>query len=154
MATLPRIINAVYPNFVDLAGGQANCMWSAADQSDAGDGPFGGLMSATQAMSNCGVFAVVQQVRGLHSATPASGSYPTVSDQAVMYVQSAQSSGQIVIPGPVNALFPSGNDRADLDNPLVVAWFSAASSVLGDSYGNPWTSLVEVRRRKIRITRT
>lgn len=154
MATLPRIVNAVFPNFVDLGGGQANCMWTSADQSDAGPGPYAGILSATQNMSNCLVFASVQQVRSLVSGTATTGAYPTVSDQIVMYVQSAQSSGQIVIPGPVDGLFVGGSSNAALDNPLVEAWWGEAQSVLGDSYGNPWTTLVEARRRKIRITRT
>ncbi len=154
MATLPRLVNAFFPNFVDVLGGQANCMWSSANQGDAGFGPYAGLAGATQVLSCAGVFAGVSQTRALVSAPPIVGTYGTVSDQVVMFVQSAETSGQLVIPAPIDSIFTSDHQTVDLENGDVVAWFSAVSSVLGDSYGNPWTSLKSGRRRKLRITRT
>jgi len=149
MATLPRLVNAWFPNFVDVLGGQANPMWCTADQSDAGFGPFAGLASATQALSVAGLFAGVTQVRGIVGATPVAGVYGTVTDQVVFGVTSVARQGQLAIPAPVDTIFKPDNVTVDLDNGDVQAWFTAVSSVLGDSYGNPWTGLVWGQRRKI-----
>ena len=59
MGTLPKLVNAFFPNFVDIMGGQANPMYVAADQGDGGMGPFSSLVLATQNMSCAGIFAGV-----------------------------------------------------------------------------------------------
>lgn len=154
MAVLPRLANAFFPNFLDTMGGQANPMWCAADQSDAGLGPYGGLVTATQALSVAGVFAGVLQSRSMISATPVAGVYGTVSDQVVFGVVSSARQGQLAIPAPIDTIFMSDNVTVDLDNTLVQAWWSEVQGVLGDSYGNAWTQLAWGQRRKIRILGT
>jgi len=149
MATLPRLVNAWFPNFVDVLGGQSNPMWTLADQSDGGFGPMSGLAGATQALSVAALFAGVLQARGIVGGTPSPGVYGTVTDQVIFGVQSVARQGQLAIPAPVDTIFQADNVTVDLTNPLVTAWFSSASSVLGDSYGNPWTTLVWGQRRKI-----
>jgi len=154
MATLPRLVNAFFPNFVDLAGGQANCMWTGADQGDAGLGPFDAIVAPTQALSVAGLFAGVNQNRSLITATASTGPYSTVSDQVVFFVRSESSTGQLAIPAPVDSIFLSDGVTVDLENGLVASWWSSVQGVLGDSYGNPWTNLSSGRRRKIRLARS
>jgi hypothetical protein len=154
VAALPRLVNAFFPNFVDVSGGQANCMWTGADQSDSGLGAYSAVAAAAQALSVAGLFAGVIQTRSILGATPTSGDYPTVSDQVVFFVQSESSSGQIAVPAPVSGIFLSDNVTVDLENSLVTAWWGSVAGVLGDSYGNPWTQLKSGRRRKIRLAGT
>jgi hypothetical protein len=154
MATLPRLVNAFFPNFVDVSGGQANCMWTSANQSDEGFGDFGGVAAAAQALSVAGLFGGVVQSRGLVAASPSIGVYGTVSDQVVFFVQSDSSSGQLAVPAPVDTIFMSDGVTVDLDNGLVVSWWEEVQGSLGDSYGNPWTQLKSGRRRKIRLAGT
>lgn len=154
MATLPRLVNAFFPNFKDIMGGQANCMWTTADQSDGGFGPFASVATATQNLSVCAVFAGVMQVRTIVGGVPSTGVYGTVSDQVVMCLRSETSSGQLVIPGPVDTIFLDDMQTVDLSNSLVTEWFGAVSSQLGDSYGSPWLRLTNGYRRKIRLAGT
>jgi hypothetical protein len=155
MATLPRLVNAWFPNFVDTMGGQANGMWTTGDQSDSGLGPFSDLATATQSLTVSGLFAAISQTRSLVSASPVTGPYGTVTDQVVFVVQaSGSSSGQIAIPAPVANIFLSDNVTVDLTNSLVQDWWGAVQGILGDSYGNAWTDLIYGYRRKIDLMGT
>lgn len=149
MATYPRLINAFFPNWKDVGGKQANCMWSAGDQSDAGLGPYGGLATASQALSCAALFTGITQVRAAIPADPITGPYCTVLDQVVFVVQSAATSMQIAVPAPKEEIFVGSSVNVDLDNSDVVAWWDAVRGVLGDSYGNPWTQLKYGYRRKV-----
>jgi hypothetical protein len=151
MASLPRLVNAWFPNFTDVAGGQANAAWTTLDQSDSGAGPYSGLLTATQALSCAGVFAAVTQVRTIPGASPITGPYDTVMDQAVMRVVSAAQSSNLAIPAPIASIFLSDLLTVDLSNTLVQAWFSEVQAILGDSYGNPWLTLAWGQRRMINL---
>ena len=150
MGTLPKLVNAFFPNFVDVLGGQSNPLWVAAAQGDSGLGPYSGLAIAAQNLSCAGIFAGVIQTRALIDATPVPGVYGTVLDQAVFGVTSAARTGQLAIPAPVDSIFLSDNVTVDLSNGLVQAWWAEVQGVLGDSFGNPWTALSWGQRRKIR----
>ena len=150
MGTLPKLVNAFFPNFVDIMGGQANPMYVAADQGDGGMGPFSSLVLATQNMSCAGIFAGVIQTRSLVDAVAVGGPYGTVLDQVVFGVSSSARTGQLAIPAPVDTIFLPDYVTVDLSNGLVQAWWEAVQGTLGDSYGNPWTQLAWGQRRRIR----
>jgi hypothetical protein len=151
MATLPRLANAFFPNWVDVQGGQANSMWTTADQSDAGLGPFSSLVSAAQSLSNAALFTGVIQTRSVIGGTPVVGPYGTVTDQVVFRMQSAGFGSNIIVPAPVDTIFLSDNTTVDLSNPLVTAFIAQVIAILGDSYGNPWISCSFGQRRKINL---
>jgi hypothetical protein len=152
MASLPRLVNAWFPNFIDVDGGQANAFWTIQDQSDAGFGPYDGLAEATQNLSVAGLFAAVTQSRTIPGATPTSGVYGTVMDQAIMRVASIATQSNLAIPAPISSIFLSDMLTVDLSNTLVQAWWTEVQALLGDSYGNPWTQLLWGQRRMINLS--
>lgn len=116
-------------------------MWTIQDQSQLVTTPYAALLAATQALSCCNIYSAMEQRRGTLSGTAVTGAYCTAFDQAVMVVQSSNVQAQLVIPGPVSAIFKSDNFTVDLSNSLVQAWWTQVQAILGDSLGSPWLQL-------------
>lgn len=154
MAVLPRLVNAWCPNFIDVAGGQANAFWTLQDQSDTGPGPYGGILTATQALSNAAIFAAVTQSRTIPGGTPVTGPYDTVMDEVIFQVVSANYTGRVAIKAPIDSIFMPDLLTVDLSNSVVQAWWTEFQGLFGDSTGSPWTQLSWGQRRMINLSGT
>ena len=138
----PPMVNAIWLNSVDTNQGQSAGMWTTQDQAALVTTPYDGLISASQALSDMGVFAAMFQRRKNLANTPVIGAYSTWRDQAVFLVQSPNGVAQLVIPGPKASIFAGDGSTVKLGDPLVKAWWEEVQAVLGDSTGAPWTSLI------------
>jgi hypothetical protein len=145
----PNVVNSVWMNAVDRNSIPAAAMWTLQNQSQRPLAPYAALLAATQALSCTAIYSIMEQMRRSITATASSGSYCTSWDQAVMVVQSANASAQLVIPGPIEAIFKGDHYTVDLENSLVQTWWSEVQALLGDSIGSPWTQLKHGYRRNI-----
>jgi hypothetical protein len=147
--SVPNVVNALWINAVDAENYPAAGMWTTQDQTQLVLSPYTGLVTATQALSCTAIYAAMVQRRKSLVASTRTGPYSTSFDQAVMVLQSNNSAVQIIIPGPIAAIFKSDNFTVDLENTLVQDWWTEVQAVLGDSIGSPWTQLKHGYRRNI-----
>jgi len=147
----PRIINNIWLNWYDTLGGQCQTGWSTGDQTPEPLGPYAALASTAQALSVAGNFNATMQKRVELLRDPSTGVYGTVRDQVLFDVASANYTRQICIPAPIDSIFLPDSKYVDMSNPLVVSFLAQVFSVLGDSYGAPWTVCRSAWRRKVRI---
>lgn len=145
----PPLINGLWTNFVDLQGNQSAGFWTTQDQSELNTSPYAALLAATQEISDMALFGASFTKRAALAGEAIAGPYSTFKDQAVMVVQSANATMELVIPGPVEGIFYDDNQYVDVANPLVQAWFLEVRDILGDSLGSPWTQLRRGYRRKV-----
>ena len=145
----PRSVNTLYPMWEDSGNGQAATGYTTLDQSDQPYGIYGALLSSALALSNAMHTFVTFQYKAAGAGTTGSGSYPTVMDRAEFAVKSANYVKILAIPAPKDTIFVPGSDLVDMSNPDVVSFITQVQSVLGDSYGSPWISVAQGRRRRI-----
>lgn len=139
----PSLVNALWPNFVDVNNNTAKGLWTLQDQAQLSLTPYADLLTATQDLSCMALYSANLQRRGNIAATPVSGPYCTNRDRVVMVLQSANTTWNLEIPGPIAGIFLADNETVDTGNPLVQAWFGAVAAILGDPIGSPWTILLK-----------
>jgi hypothetical protein len=147
----PRLVNAIYPNWIDVLNGQAQTGWTFQDQSPGATPLFFHLVTTAAALSVCGINDCTQQVKQTFAQSPTSGLYGTVRDQAVFQLASQNYTRLLAIPGPKESIFESDGVTVDLTNSDVVAFLTQVFLVLGDTYGNPWLSCTAGWRRRVVI---
>lgn len=151
MSGTPRLVNALFPSWVDTMQGQAAPMWLTQDQEPEDAGSYAPLISAAAALSVAGMFGITHQRIITASGTASTGSYGTVSDQVVFPVRTANTWSKIVVPAPKAAIFESDTETVNMSNSLVVAFLEQVYALLGDSSGAPWDSVQNGYRRKVRL---
>lgn len=135
----------------DANGLGASNFLSTQDQSPADDGPFADLVSALQAVSDCGILGVVFQRVSPHEGTTGTGSYKTASDRAVFGLRSSSNTtGLLNVPGPKEDIFLSDHKTVDMTDSRIVDLVTAIQAVLGDSAGTAWATVGVGQRQKVR----
>ncbi len=147
----PPLVNGLWTNFVDEKQNQSAGFWTTQDQTLVPLSPWTELLLTTQLMSGMALFGFSFSHRAGIEAETTDGPYNTYQDQAVMVVQSANATAELVIPGPVEGIFYDDHQLVDLSNPLVQAWWVQVQALLGDTIGSPWTQLRRGYRRKVGV---
>lgn len=150
--SLPVLARVVCPVFRDLNEATGQSFWTTSDQSDWDGGIYGDLIQATQDLSEATVVGVsiAQWYPGV--GTPGVGPYATIADKVVFSVKSlAGVYGFLSIPAPIADIFDSTTQNVDLSHPLVEAWRLQVESLLGDTQGNLWSTLLSGRRRRVQV---
>ena len=134
----PRIVNILWPNWIDENQKGCQTGWTLGDQSPESLGPYAALMDAAAAISVAGMRGVTIQFRIVRDADPSTGVFGSVRDQALFEFASENYTKQIAIPCPKESIFVPGSTEIDSSNPDVASFITQVMTVLGDSYGSPW----------------
>ncbi len=145
----PPLINGLWMNWVDINSNQSAGDWTTQDQSALSTAPYTDLISGSQALSCMALFGVALSKRVTLGGVGTTGPYCTHRDQAVMLVQSANATGELVIPGPIEDIFYDSGQLVNLGDSRVQDWWDAVRAVLGDDTGAPWTQLKKGYRRMV-----
>lgn len=106
------------------------------------------VVDLTQSLSEAALRAVWRAPVALSTALPNAGPYASVFDKAIFTWRSA--AGLIVrtvIPAPIDMFLADGK-TVDLSNPVVAAYVAACQSALGDSGGNPLSTVLSAVRAR------
>src|ERR1700676_3863206 len=137
------------PAFVDVTGGTSVPTMSLAVQTPLVTTPYAALLAALQNASAMELFSVAQQLGAAQSGSAGTSPTPLSTDQLRLQVASGFSTGYIIVPGPVSALFMSDGVTFNPSSSVSVALIAAILGVLGDPAGRPWTAVVGGTRRKV-----
>lgn len=147
----PRIVNTIWPNWVDENGKQAQTGWTLGDQSPVSGGIYDPLLDAATSLTHCGIRNCTIQYKIEAVTTPDTGDFNSVQDQAVFLFKSENYSRLLAIPAPRTEIFIPGSTLVDMSNPAVDNWVQQVFTVLGDTYGSQWLTCAGGRRRRVKI---
>jgi len=140
----PQII----PSWVDQAGGQRDSFWTLQSRSEVVPTDLLSLMLAAVPLTKAGQLAVTFQVTHVIGGSGLSNVYG-IGDAATFYVKSASGGvGAISLPDLNPSILKVDGVTIDQTNSDVVNFLSVAFGVLGDTAGNPWTSVRQANRTR------
>lgn len=143
--------NLIAPAFVDVNGGTSVPTMSLASQTPLIVTPYTTLLTAMQAASAMALFGVAQQLGAAQSGSPGTSTTPLSTDQLRLQLSSGSSTGYIIVPGPVPALFKSDGVTFNPSSTVSTNLIAAILAILGDPAGRPWTAVVGGTRRKVLV---
>lgn len=127
--------------WVDVVGNRRNTSWMTQAEYFAVPTDVQIMMEAASLLSNGGQTAIAYQVPMSIGSSPVAGPY-SCTDAATFYVKSAGGLlGVISVPDPALSIFKSDRMTVDQTNTDVLLFVSYMYAYLGDSNGNPWTSI-------------
>jgi len=143
--------NQILVDWLDANGLGGQNFLSTQDQTAGTDGAYAALATALTNISDAGLVAITFQKPSIHTPAAGSGPYKSCSDRAVFNLRSsANTAGTLNVVAPKSSIFLSDNKTVDMSNSLVVALVTAVTGVLGDSHGNPWVTVKQGFREKVR----
>ena len=145
----PRAVSTLYPMWQDADGAQAATGYTLLDQSDVPYGPYSSLLAAALNISVAKHAFVSFNLRAAGAGSTGTGPYQSILDSAEFAVKSANYVKVLSIRAPDDSIFLPGTDLVDMSDSRVQAFITQVQTVLGDSYGSPWTAVAQGIRRRV-----
>jgi len=132
-------------------GWKSTAFMTTQDNPDPALGSLANVSAAISACSNAGLMYAERQPVLLVNAAPVAGPFGSIRDRAVIEFRAADSTtGRIIIPAPITAVFKTGNERVDFSNGLVDAVVQAVLANLCSASGSPWVTAISGKRTRLK----
>lgn len=147
------LANYLMMTFQDTKGRHITMLLTTQDQSELDTSPYDSLISAAQAVTDCGLIAV-QFVKTKHySNVGVVGPYSSDRDRARLQARCADQTPKWVdIPGPKEGIFDTTHQRVVMSNPDIASLVAALEGVIGNASGSPVVAVERGNRQLINPT--
>lgn len=136
--------------FRSLDGWKSTAFCTTQANPDPALGTLANVPNAIQACSSAGLLYVERQPILLVDNAPVAGPYGSIKDRAVIEFRAADNTtGRVVIPAPIAAVFKADGERVNFANGLVDAVVGAVLANLCSPTGSPWITATSGKRTRI-----
>lgn len=148
---MPEYRQKLVVKWKSMDGYKSTAFMTTQDNPDPALGSLANVGSTIQACSSAGLVYVERQPVLMVNTPPVAGPYPSIKDRAQIELRAADNStGRVVIPAPIAAIFKPGGVYVDFANPLIVAVVAAITANLCSPTGSPWVEATSGKRTHLK----